>query len=219
MNFSKKAGLDGMIHRQFYKLIYRFKPTLTRKYLWNTKRLQPLLDSKGYWIFRISSSLENKHNFWGSRTYPKLSKCIIILWAYNQVSMTFRPKDLARSTHILKTHWFWTFGYIRQTSGGRTWPKLVEKQTNGHHKSKGPQPLGLGPKRMQGPHRKYAFGIPRAILTDHCTSSFKIDQSQTIYFSIFGVRVHGWTNYDLDIIWALNFRVFNLFRIESTVSF
>ena len=32
-------------------------------------------------------------------------------------------------------------------------------------------------------------------------------------------RLHGWTNYELDIIWALNFKMSNFFHIVQVISF
>ena len=107
----------------------------TRKYLWNTSRPQ---NSMGYGylyilnIFAMKTAIFGQfENIFGRVYLTEMVKRHIcgpkpLIWAYNQVSMTFRSKVLAR-----------TKKYDGQT----------DRQTDGHPKPIGPQPFGLGPNQ------------------------------------------------------------------------
>ena len=110
---------------------------LTRKYMWNTKRPQPTPDSKEYWLSRICPCF-GKSKFlgilakFGHYRWPNLAKTVKrhiysprpFIWSYSQVSTTIRYKETA-------------------------WKRIDDGPTDGHPKSIGPQPLGLGPNKNQ----------------------------------------------------------------------
>ena len=84
--------------------------------------------SKGHLIFRKCSYLKNHHFRW-----PNLADTVkrhictsrLFIWAFNQVSMTFTSKVLARTNSYFenKIRCCWTFWLNSDTSGGRNCQK------------------------------------------------------------------------------------------------
>ena len=108
--------------REFWNLLLTFSPTnetrkKTWKHLWNTKRPQPLPESKGYWLSRIYSCFGTSQLVTILAKFEKLMETNLAqtvkrhiythIWACNKASLTFCSKVLARTSSGLEKPLFW----------------------------------------------------------------------------------------------------------------